>query len=223
MPWIGYALPVCCDVLQCVAVCCSVVHCVAVCCSGLQFFTVQCSVVRGGRCVGLNTRCLCVAVCFMRVACGAASRACCSTLYCVALCCSVLQYIIVCCSMSQLSTFVSVEQQLALRNKGVRHTERVRACCSALQCLERVAVCYTVVQCVTLCCSALQYLSVCCKHSPVSVSGSNWLWGRGASSMLMPWRACFISSSSVPHTTQSHLRLYSTLRAVGGSSLFIYI
>jgi len=111
MPWIGYALPVCCDVLQCVAVCCSVVHCVAVCCSGLQFVTVRCSVVRGGRCLGLNTRCLCVAVCFMRVACVAASRACCSALYCVALCCSMLQYIILCCSVSQLSTYVYVRQQ----------------------------------------------------------------------------------------------------------------
>jgi len=63
-------LPVCCNVLQCVAVCGSVLQCVAMCCNALQC----CSVLQ------------CVAIC------------CCSVLKCVVVCYGVLHCVAVCCT-----------------------------------------------------------------------------------------------------------------------------
>jgi len=73
---------------------------------------------------------------------------CCSVLQCVAVCCSVLQCVAVCCSV-----LYWVDH---LAGSGVLQVVwRFAVCGSVLQC---VAVYYSVL----LCCSMLQYVSVCC-------------------------------------------------------------
>jgi len=53
-------LPLCCNVVQCVAVCCSALQCVAVRCSALQCVAVRCHVYTPDITTGC---CLCVAAC----------------------------------------------------------------------------------------------------------------------------------------------------------------
>jgi len=77
----------------------------------------------------------------------------CSALQCVAVCCSVLQCVVVCCSVSQ---YLAVLLTLA-RSPSTPHIlcapspqlpqQRLRGQC--------VAVCYSVLQCVEVCCSVL--------------------------------------------------------------------
>jgi len=161
---------VCCNVLQCVAVCCSVLaHLQSPTCLGLWYVAVCCSVMQ------------CVAVCCSVLQCIAVT---CSVMQCATVCCSVLQYGAVRCSVLQcvalcrhicvLQCGAKFDLQWILKLKfvglfclvSVKRDVRTWAypqsspsvSCSVVQ---RVAVCYSVLQCVTACCSVLQRVAVC--------------------------------------------------------------
>jgi len=132
------------SVLQCVAVCCSVLQCVAVCCS-----VFQCA----HEVPTPWTECM-----LQHVA------ACCSMLQHVAACCSMLQHDVICCNMLQcVAVSCSAmchephfrDQWRLLRAQGLLSTSLSSrpACWSSA--LQRVAVCDSMLQCVTVGCSVL--------------------------------------------------------------------
>jgi len=124
--------------LQCVAVCCSVLQCVAVCCSALQCVAVRYSLL------------LFVAVTSRFPVCVAVFTVCCSVysvLQCGLVCCSVLQCVAVTsripvCDVPPSPVAVCCSSML----------QYIAARCSALQCIQCVAVYIAVrVQCVLQC------------------------------------------------------------------------
>ena len=96
---------------------------------------------------------------------------CCSVLQCVAVCCSVLQYVAVCCSV--LHKFVDLSDWFLISERGrereregkrervrerarQRERDRVRVTCVYMQYVAVcVAVYFSVLQCVAVCCSVL--------------------------------------------------------------------
>ena len=111
-------------------------QCVAACCRRPPYS-------RKFRCVAVFRSVLqCVAVC-------------CSVLQCVAVCCSVSQYFEVCCSLLQTASSSCVLMALLIRENEVY--------CSMLQCVAMcTAVCCSVLQCITMYGSELQYDVVWC-------------------------------------------------------------
>jgi len=89
-------------------------------------------------------------------------------LQCVAECCNLSQCVAVCRSVSQcVAVCRSVLQCVEVGgHTGVLRVEHVHAhryvCCSALQCVERANAHTYVLQCVAVCCSALQRVAVRC-------------------------------------------------------------
>ena len=94
------------------------------------------------------------------------------------MCCSVLQCVAVCCCMFTLTI-----RELSKAMSKRRVLQYVAVCCSLLHCVtvycsmvQCVAVCYCiVVQCGVVWCSVLQYAEVCCSVLPcVAVCCSVW-------------------------------------------------
>jgi len=116
--------------------------------------------------------CVCVCMCMCEyVAIGAYflchcmlqyDAVCCNVLQRVAACCSVLKCATVCCSV-KWCVAVSICSFSALRAQ--EGTAYVIACCSVMQCMQRVAVCCSVVQTIAVCCSVLQCIAVRCSES----------------------------------------------------------
>jgi len=93
---------------------------------------------------------------------------CCSVMQCVAVCCSVLQCVAVCCSVLQCVAVCCIVLQyvaeccIVLCVMYIKNPLGGVACCSALQCIAmRFDLLCCAFQCVTTCCSVLQYVSVC--------------------------------------------------------------
>ena len=125
---------VCCSVLQCVAVCCSVLQCVTMCCSHPIHWVLSFNNKHTLLCVAVSLL-QCIAVC-------------CSVLQCVAVCCSVI--VTLCCNVSPLindATQFFGRHQRIVKSQLQFSWSCVAVCCSVLQ---SVAMCYSVLQCVTV-------------------------------------------------------------------------
>jgi len=142
---------VCCSALQCVAVCCSVLLCVAV--THGQHGTRRCVTVCCSKlyCVAVLQ---CVAVCCCCTLTTWNTQVCCSALQCVAMCGSVVECVAVARGQhAGLLQFVAASLQC------------FTVCCNCTWTTWNTQVCCSVMQCVAVRCSALQYGRVCCSHT----------------------------------------------------------
>jgi len=146
------------DKLQCVAVCCSVLQCVAVCCSVRQCAAVSC---REFHSCDVTQWLIDVTYAWVTM-----SHWICSVLQCVAMCCSALQCIAVCGSELQRVSLVWRDSMThwcdiwMSNDKSLSHVTRVK--CISNRVGSRFTCLFWVLQCVAVCRSALQYVTVCC-------------------------------------------------------------
>jgi len=171
---------VCCSVLQCVAVCYSVLQCVAVHYNVLQYMDI---------------------LRYIAVSCSVLQRVavCCSMLQHVAVCFSMLQFVAERPAEDSPTTTHTRTQRINTSAFNFGYTSVYRyflvyvlvslcgglyaaVCCSAILKIHHSIfvggkyVCYSVLQCVAVCCSVLQCVAVCCSailkiHHSIFVGG----------------------------------------------------